>query len=223
MTDTSTEWRVEVIAPDGRSTDAFARFANGLRRQLDSGLDVSTTDAGIFVYTSSEDDARSTAETAHDASTAAQLAATIAVRCWSAARNEWVDPVEWQPADPTIVPGDASRLDAAVLVSTTFEIPGVRTVGFHGEVFGLVVRSRNVVSNLGSSAKAIVGGELRGLTRLMTDSRNDALVRLRQEALDRGANAVVGLRYDTCEIGDTANEVVAYGTAVTVRRDDSPD
>jgi uncharacterized protein YbjQ (UPF0145 family) len=53
----------------------------------------------------------------------------------------------------------------------------------------------------------------------MAEGRNDALVRLRRAALERNANAVVGLRYDTCEIGGAANEVVAYGTAVTVRRD----
>jgi len=111
--------------------------------------------------------------------------------------------------------------EAAVLVSTTFGIPGYEIVDFHGEVFGLVVRSRNLMANVGASAKAIVGGELRGLTKLLTDGRNQALLRMRGEALARGANAVVGLRYDTSEIGDAANEVVAYGTAVTVRRFES--
>jgi uncharacterized protein YbjQ (UPF0145 family) len=68
----------------------------------------------------------------------------------------------------------------------------------------------------------MVGGGLRGLTRVMTDGRNVALARLRQGALDRGANAVVGLQYDTCEIGDSENEVVAYGTPVTVQLGEPP-
>lgn len=102
-----------------------------------------------------------------------------------------------------------------VMVATTFEIPGFSVVSYHGEVFGLVVRSRNLISNLGASAKSIVGGELRGLTRLLTTSRDDALLRARERAHELGANAIVGLRFDASDLGDTATEVVAYGTAVT--------
>jgi uncharacterized protein YbjQ (UPF0145 family) len=118
------------------------------------------------------------------------------------------------PSSPEAAGGG---LAAAVKVSTTFGVPGYEVVAFHGEVFGLVVRSRNLVANYGASAKAIIGGELKGLTKLLIDGRNEALVRMRGEALALGANAVVGLRYDTAEIGASANEVVAYGTAVTIR------
>jgi uncharacterized protein YbjQ (UPF0145 family) len=106
---------------------------------------------------------------------------------------------------------------SAVMVSTTFEIPGYDTIEFLGEVFGLTVRIRNPVSRLGSGAKSIVGGELGGLTRLLEQGRRDALSRLRSEAQRRGANAVIGLRYDTSEMGVLGDEVVAYGTAVVVR------
>jgi uncharacterized protein YbjQ (UPF0145 family) len=218
----SVEWRVEATPEGPGSGDALASFANGLRRQLDRELKVSTTDTAVFVYVDSEGGAGSVAKIVEGAAVSARVPMTIAVRCWSAAHEEWIDPAEWRAADPSVAPANSSSLEAAVLVSTTFEIPGFRAVAFHGEVFGLIVRSRNMVSNLGASAKAVVGGELRGLTRLMSDSRTEALARLRQGALDRGANAVVGLRYDTCEIGDSANEVVAYGTAVTVQRDEPP-
>jgi hypothetical protein len=73
-----------------------------------------------------------------------------------------VDPQQWQPADPDAAPSDASSLKAAVLLSTTFEIPGFITVAFHGEVFGLVVRSRNVVSNVGANAHDAGYGSTRG-------------------------------------------------------------
>ena len=117
-----------------------------------------------------------------------------------------------------IVAVDAQTAAAqAVRVSTTFEIPGMEIVEFYGEVFGLVVRSRNAISNLGASAKAIVGGELGGLSKLLADARADAMLRMRMEAEALGANAVIGMRYDSSEIGGTANEVVAYGTAVRVK------
>jgi uncharacterized protein YbjQ (UPF0145 family) len=125
----------------------------------------------------------------------------------------------------TTVTAEGQATDAQVYVSTTFEIPGFEIVAFHGPIFGLVVRSRNMFSNLGAGAKALVGGELHGLTRLMVDGRNDALRRLRAAARDKGANAVIGLRYDSSQLGDTGNEVVAYGTAVTVQartQDDRP-
>jgi uncharacterized protein YbjQ (UPF0145 family) len=116
------------------------------------------------------------------------------------------------------VDSDELKRDTTVYVSTTFDIPGFDIVEFHGPIFGLVVRSRDVFTNLGVSAKALVGGELQGLTRLLIEGRDEALRRLRAAARDKGANAVVGLRYDTSELGGSGNEVVAYGTAVTVRR-----
>ena len=73
-------------------------------------------------------------------------------------------------------------------------------------------------SNIGASLRTLVGGEVGGYTRLLADSRNDARERLAQEALDRGANAVIAMRFDCNEIGDIMSEVAAYGTAVTIRR-----
>ena len=102
-----------------------------------------------------------------------------------------------------------------VLIVTTSEIPGYRITRVHGDVFGLTVRARNYFSNLGASFQTIVGGEVTGYTKLLTDSRNQARLRMWREARARGANAVVAMRFDCNEIGGILSETAAYGTAVT--------
>ena len=104
-----------------------------------------------------------------------------------------------------------------VMVVTTNDLPGYEVVEVYGEVFGLIVRSRNIFSNIGASFRTIFGGEVRGYTKLLADTREQALVRLRDEAAARGANAVLMIRFDSGDIGGIMNEVVAYGTAVKVR------
>jgi uncharacterized protein YbjQ (UPF0145 family) len=101
-----------------------------------------------------------------------------------------------------------------ILLSTMNDVPGYRAAKVIGEVFGLTVRSRNAVSNLGAGFKALAGGELKGLSKLLYDSRQEALQRLCQEAIARGANAVLAMRFDCNEIGGSASEIAAYGTAV---------
>jgi uncharacterized protein YbjQ (UPF0145 family) len=104
-----------------------------------------------------------------------------------------------------------------ILISTMNDVPGYEVVRVHGEVYGLVVRTRNVFSNLGAGLRTIVGGEARGYTKLLTDSRDQATERLKKAAAARGANAVLAMRFDCNEIGDIMSEVAAYGTAVTIR------
>lgn len=105
-----------------------------------------------------------------------------------------------------------------VLVATTNDLPGYDVIEVYGEVFGLIVRSRNVFGNFGASLRTIFGGEVRGYTKLLADSREQALQRLRDEAAARGANAVLAMRFDSGDIGNVMNEVAAYGTAVRVRK-----
>jgi uncharacterized protein YbjQ (UPF0145 family) len=88
--------------------------------------------------------------------------------------------------------------------------------GLHGDVFGLVMRARGYFSNLGASLRTVARGEVSGYTKLLTDSRNRARVRMWREAHALGANAVVAMRFDCNEIGDIMSEVAAYGTAVTI-------
>lgn len=101
-----------------------------------------------------------------------------------------------------------------VIVVTTNDLPGYDIVETYGEVFGLIVRSRNVFSNIGASFRTIFGGEARGYTRLLSDSREHALARLREAAAEKGANAVLAMRFDSGDIAQVMNEVAAYGTAV---------
>jgi uncharacterized protein YbjQ (UPF0145 family) len=105
-----------------------------------------------------------------------------------------------------------------ILVSTMNDLPGYDVVAVHGEVFGLIVRARNAFSNFGAGLRTIFGGEVGGYTRLLSESRDHAVDRLREAARAKGANAVLAMRFDCNEIANLMSEVAAYGTAVTVRR-----
>jgi uncharacterized protein YbjQ (UPF0145 family) len=105
-----------------------------------------------------------------------------------------------------------------IIVVTTNDVPGYDIVAVQGEVFGLIVRARNVFSNLGASLRTLVGGEVSGYTQLLTDSRLHAVQRLRAAAAEKGANAVVAMRFDCNEIANIMSEIAAYGTAVTLRK-----
>jgi len=98
------------------------------------------------------------------------------------------------------------------------DLPGYEVEEVLGEVFGLTVRSRHVGSQIGAALKSLSGGELRGLTKNLEDSRSEAIDRLTQAAETRGANAILAMRFDTTEMGSTWTEVCAYGTACRVIR-----
>jgi len=104
-----------------------------------------------------------------------------------------------------------------VIITTMNDLPGYEIVHVHGEIFGLVVRARHAFSNIGASFRTISGGEVKGYTKLLTESRNDAVMRLKAEAREHGANAVIAMRFDCNDIGNAMSEVAAYGTAVVVR------
>ena len=105
-----------------------------------------------------------------------------------------------------------------ILVLTTNDAPGYEVVEVYGEVFGVLARSRNLLSNIGAGLKSIVGGEIGAYTKLLSDSRVEAIERMKQAAAKRGANAILAMRFDTSELGATMNEVAAYGTAVLLRK-----
>jgi uncharacterized protein YbjQ (UPF0145 family) len=105
-----------------------------------------------------------------------------------------------------------------VLITTTNDIPGYEITDVYGEVFGLTVRSRNAFSQFGAGLKSIMGGELKGMTKALVDSRTDVIERMTQEAEAKGANAIVAMRFDTSEMGDTWTEICAYGTAVRINK-----
>ena len=105
-----------------------------------------------------------------------------------------------------------------MLISTAIDIPGYEITDVYGEVFGLTVRSRNAFSQFGAGLKSMMGGELKGMTKALVDSRNDVIQRMTEEAEAKGANAIVAMRFDTSEMGDTWTEICAYGTAVRINR-----
>jgi uncharacterized protein YbjQ (UPF0145 family) len=101
-----------------------------------------------------------------------------------------------------------------MLVVTTNDLSGWEIQRVCGEVFGLTVRSRNMFSQMGAGLKSMFGGELQGMTKALSDSRHEVMNRMIEEARARGANAIVGMRFDTSEMGDVWTEICAYGTAV---------
>ena len=105
-----------------------------------------------------------------------------------------------------------------MLITTMNDVPGYSIEEVYGEVFGLTVRSRNIGSQLGAGLKSILGGELKGMTKALVDSRADVIQRMVEEAEAKGANAIVAMRFDTSEMGDTWTEICAYGTAVRIRK-----
>jgi uncharacterized protein YbjQ (UPF0145 family) len=105
-----------------------------------------------------------------------------------------------------------------VLITTMNDLPGYEIEEVLGDVFGLTVRSRHVGSQIGASMKSLVGGELKGMTKMLVEGRRHAQERLVEEAEAKGADAVVAFRFDTSELGSTWTEICAYGTAVKTRR-----
>jgi uncharacterized protein YbjQ (UPF0145 family) len=101
-----------------------------------------------------------------------------------------------------------------MLVVTSDLIPGWQIQRVCGEVFGLTVRSRNAFSQLGAGLKSVFGGELQAMTKNLSDSRNEVMGRMLEHARSKGGNAVVAMRFDTSEMGNTWTELCAYGTAV---------
>jgi uncharacterized protein YbjQ (UPF0145 family) len=101
-----------------------------------------------------------------------------------------------------------------MIITTMNDLPGYTIDEVLGEVFGLTVRARNIGSQFGAGLKSLVGGELKGMTKMLSEGRMHAQERLVEEAEGRGANAVIAFRFDTSELGTTWTEICAYGTAV---------
>ena len=110
-----------------------------------------------------------------------------------------------------------------MLVVTTENIPGAKVTAVRGQVFGVVVRSRGIAGNVMAGLRTIIGGEIKEYTALVEETRRHAVDRLIQNATLMGANAVVMMRFDSGSIGQTMNEVVAYGTAAIIEPAKGPD
>jgi uncharacterized protein YbjQ (UPF0145 family) len=106
-----------------------------------------------------------------------------------------------------------------MIVATSESIAGHRVVETLGQCFGVVVRSRGLGGNIMAGLRSIVGGEIHEYTQLLEEARRHAVDRLVQNATAMGADAIIMMRFDSAEIGQTMSEIVAYGTAVRLQRE----
>ena len=102
------------------------------------------------------------------------------------------------------------------MTSTSFEISGYRIKTILGVVRGIIVRSRSIFGNIGAALQTLVGGNITILTNLCEKTREDAFNVMLQHAESLGANAVIGVRYESTEVMSGVTEVICYGTAVIV-------
>ena len=105
-----------------------------------------------------------------------------------------------------------------MLITTMNDIPGHEVAEVYGEVMGLTIRSRNIGSQIGAGLKSILGGEIKGMTKALVDSRHEVIDRMTAEAEAKGADAIIAMRFDTSEMGQNWTEICAYGTAVRLRK-----
>ena len=104
----------------------------------------------------------------------------------------------------------------SIPISTTFDIEGYHIVEYKGVVRGIVVRAPTIAQGILGGLKSVVGGKIGAYTQMCEQTRSDAFDHLMEHAQQVGANAVVGFRYDSSEIGESATEVLCYGTAVII-------
>lgn len=101
-----------------------------------------------------------------------------------------------------------------MIVVTTENIANHRVKQTLGQCFGVVVRSRGLGGNVMAGLRSLVGGEIVEYTKMLEEARRHAIDRLVENAQAMGANAILMLRFDSSEIGQTMSEIVAYGTAI---------
>ena len=104
------------------------------------------------------------------------------------------------------------------MTSTTFEITGCTTLKTLGVVKGIIVRSRSIFGNIGAGIQTLFGGNITIYTDLCERTRQDSFNLMIQHAESIGANAVIGVRYESTEVASGVTEVICYGTAVVVEK-----
>ena len=111
----------------------------------------------------------------------------------------------------------STDLTTAVATSTPFELPGHTVERTYGLAWGLIVRSVGFTRGLTGGVKSLRAGEVREFTQVVDAARHTAMERLVAHAQELGGNAVLGVRFDSSDLGNGLAEIVAYGTAATVR------
>jgi uncharacterized protein YbjQ (UPF0145 family) len=103
-----------------------------------------------------------------------------------------------------------------MLISTTEQIEGKKIVRHLGLVKGNTIRARHIGRDIMAGLRNIVGGEISDYTKMMAESREQAIDRMVEDAQNLGANAIVGMKFATSMVMQSASEILAYGTAVVV-------
>jgi len=111
----------------------------------------------------------------------------------------------------------STDLTTAVATSTTFDLPGHTVERTYGMAWGLIVRSVGIAKGITGSVKSLRAGEVREFTQVVDTARHTAMERLMAQAQELGGNVVLGVRFDSSDLGNGLAEIVAYGTAATVR------
>lgn len=103
-----------------------------------------------------------------------------------------------------------------MIITNTEEVTGREIVSCHGVVSGSTVRAKHAGKDILAGFKNIVGGELTAYTELLNEAREEAMDRMKAQAREAGANAIVNVRFSTSSVAAGASEIYIYGTAVTL-------
>ena len=103
-------------------------------------------------------------------------------------------------------------------ISTANDIPGYEIIETKGFVYGLTVRSRGAGGQISASVRSLFGGEIKEYVKMMEETRDEALKRMIDHAKQMGGNAIIAARYDSNDISEVMQEILAYGTAVVVKK-----
>ena len=103
-----------------------------------------------------------------------------------------------------------------MFITNTETVPGKSIIDYFGVVSGSTVRAKHVGRDIMAGLKNVFGGELRGYTELLNESRDEAISRMKAQAEEMGANAIVNVRFSTSSVAAGAAEIYVYGTAVRV-------
>ncbi|MBU4535783.1 MAG: heavy metal-binding domain-containing protein [Euryarchaeota archaeon] len=107
-----------------------------------------------------------------------------------------------------------------ITIVTSNYVPGYKAVKTVGFVYGLTVRSRGLGGQIGAGFRSVFGGEIKEYVHLMEKAREEALNRMLDHARELGANAIISARFDSDEISDIMQEILAYGTAVVIEKEE---
>ncbi|WP_018249498.1 YbjQ family protein [Orenia marismortui] len=104
-----------------------------------------------------------------------------------------------------------------IIITTTDYIAGKETVSTLGLVKGNTIRARHIGSDIGAGLKKLVGGEVKGYTKMINEARDEAMARMRKEATSLDADAIINVRFATSQVMSGAAEVLVYGTAIKLK------